>query len=154
AFLAPRPVTFIWGVGKVFGQTLARDGYRTIADLQRAEETELMRRYGVEGQRLARLARGIDRRAVSPDREAKSVSAETTFASDLADLRPLERLLWELSEKVSARLKAKDIAGTTVTLKLKTADFRLRTRARSLPAPTQLAATIFACGRELLAREV
>ena len=154
AFLAPKPVTFIWGVGKVFGQTLARDGYRNIADLQRADETDLMRRYGVEGQRLARLSRGIDQRLVSPDREAKSVSAETTFASDLADLRALERLLWDLSERVSARLKAKSIAGTTVTLKLKTADFRLRTRARSLPASTQLAAMIFASGRELLVREV
>jgi DNA polymerase IV len=154
AFLAPRPVTFIWGVGKVFGQTLARDGYRIIADLQRADETDLMRRYGVEGQRLARLSLGIDQRFVSPDREAKSVSAETTFASDLADLRALERLLWDLSERVSARLKAKAIAGTTVTLKLKTADFRLRTRARSLPAPTRLAATIFECGHELLVREV
>jgi DNA polymerase IV len=154
SFLAPRPVTFIWGVGKVFGETLARGGYRTIADLQRADETELMRRYGAEGQRLARLARGIDQRAVSPDRETKSVSAETTFATDIADQRTLERLLWELCEKVSARLKAKEIAGTTVTLKLKTADFRLRTRARSLPAPTQLAAAIFDQGRELLAREV
>jgi DNA polymerase-4 len=154
SFLAPRPVTFIWGVGKVFGETLARDGYRTIADLQRADETELMRRYGAEGQRLARLAHGIDQRSVSPDRETKSVSAETTFATDIADQRILERLLWELCEKVSARLKAKEIAGTTVTLKLKTADFRLRTRARSLPAPTQLAAAIFEHGRELLAREV
>ena len=153
-FLAPRPVTFIWGVGKVFGETLARDGYRTIADLQRADETELMRRYGAEGQRLARLARGIDQRPVSPDRETKSVSAETTFAADIADQRTLERLLWELCEKVSARLKAKEIAGATVTLKLKTADFRLRTRARSLPVPTQLAAAIFEHGRELLAREV
>jgi DNA polymerase IV len=153
-FLAPRPVTFIWGVGKVFGETLARDGYRTIADLQRADETELMRRYGAEGQRLARLARGIDQRSVSPDRETKSVSAETTFAADIADQRTLERSLWELCEKVSARLKAKEIAGATVTLKLKTADFRLRTRARSLPAPTQLAAMIFEQGRELLAREV
>jgi len=153
AFLAPKPVTFIWGVGKVFGETLARDGYRTIADLQRADETDLMRRYGVEGQRVARLARGVDQRFVSPDRETKSVSAETTFARDLSDLRALERLLWDLSERVSARLKAKSIAGTTVTLKLKTADFRLRTRARSLPAPTQLAATIFDWGRELLVRE-
>jgi DNA polymerase IV len=153
AFLAPRPVTFIWGVGKVFGEALARDGYRLIADLQRADETELLRRYGVEGQRLARLSHGLDTRFVSPDREAKSVSAETTFASDLAEPRALERLLWELSERVSARLKDKGIAGTTITLKLKTAAFRIRTRARSLPAPTQLAATIFACGRELLARE-
>jgi DNA polymerase IV len=72
SFLAPRPVTFIWGVGKVFGETLARDGYRTIADLQRADETELMRRYGVEGQRLARLARGIDQRPVSPDARRKA----------------------------------------------------------------------------------
>jgi DNA polymerase-4 len=89
-FLAPRPVTFIWGVGKVFGETLTRDGYRTIADLQRADETELMRRYGAEGQRLARLARGIDQRSVSPDRETKSVSAETTFATEIADQRTLD----------------------------------------------------------------
>jgi DNA polymerase-4 len=132
---------------------LAREGYPTIADLQRADEAELMRRFGAEGLRLGRLARGIDRRAVNPERETKSVSAETTLEEDLAAFRPLERILWELSEKVSERLKAKELAGTTVTLKLKSADFRLRTRARSLAAPTQLAAKIFAAGRELLARE-
>jgi DNA polymerase-4 len=153
AFLAPRPVTFIWGVGKAMAAALAREGYRTIADLQRADEALLMRRFGAEGQRLGRLARGIDLRAVSPERETKSVSAETTLNEDLAEFRPLERILWELSEKVSARLKAKELAGSTVTLKLKSADFRLRTRARSLAAPTQLAAKIFAAGRELLARE-
>jgi len=90
---------------------------------------------------------------VSAERETKSVSAETTFESDIAAFRELERTLWRLSEKVSGRLKAKELAGTTVTLKLKTADFRLRTRARSLAAPTQLAAKIFAAGRELLERE-
>jgi DNA polymerase IV len=153
AFLAPRPVTFIWGVGKATGAALARAGFRTIADLQRAEETELMRRFGAEGLRLARLARGIDARAVNPDRETRSVSAETTFSTDIADFRTLERRLWELSEKVSARLKAQQLAGATVTLKLKSADFRLRTRARSLGAPTQLAAKIFDAGRDLLARE-
>jgi DNA polymerase-4 len=153
AFLAPRPVTFIWGVGKAMASVLAREGYRTIADLQRADEAELMRRFGAEGLRLGRLARGIDVRAVNPERETKSVSAETTLEEDLAAFRPLERILWELSEKVSERLKAKELAGTTVTLKLKSADFRLRTRARSLAAPTQLAAKIFAAGRELLARE-
>ncbi len=153
AFLAPKPVTFIWGVGKAMGAVLARAGYRTIADLQRAEETELMRRFGTEGLRLARLSRGIDVRTVNPDRETKSVSAETTLDEDVAEFRALERLLWELCEKVSARLKAKELAGATVTLKLKSADFRLRTRARSLAAPTQLAAKIFAAGRELLERE-
>jgi DNA polymerase IV len=153
AFLAPRPITFIWGVGKAMGAALAREGYRSIADLQRAEETELMRRFGTEGLRLSRLSRGIDSRSVNPDRETKSVSAETTLERDLADFRALERILWELCEKVSARLKAKELAGATVTLKLKSSDFRLRTRARSLGAPTQLAAKIFAAGRELLTRE-
>jgi DNA polymerase IV len=153
AFLAPKPVTFIWGVGKAMGASLMREGFRTIADLQRADQTALMRRFGTEGLRLARLSRGIDARAVNPERETKSVSAETTLHEDVAALRPLERHLWELTEKVSARLKAKELAGATVTLKLKSADFRLRTRARSLPAPTQLAAKIFDAGRELLARE-
>ena len=74
-----KPVSFIYGVGKVAQERLARDGFRIIADLQRADERELMRRYGAEGQRLWRLARGIDDREVVPDREAKSVSAETTF---------------------------------------------------------------------------
>jgi DNA polymerase-4 len=152
-FLAPRPATFIWGVGKAMGVELARAGFRTIADLQRTDGTELMRRFGAEGLRLARLSHGIDTRAVNPDRETKSVSAETTFSADIADFRALERRLWELSEKVSGRLKANELAGATVTLKLKSADFRLRTRARSLSAPTQLAAKIFDAGRELLARE-
>jgi DNA polymerase IV len=152
-FLAPKPVTFIWGVGKATGAALAREGFRTIADLQRADESVLIRRFGTDGQRLARLAFGIDARTVSADRETKSVSAETTFEGDIADFRALERTLWQLCEKVSARLKAKELAGGTVNLKLKTADFRIRTRARSLAAPTQLAAKIFAAGRELLERE-
>src|SRR5271154_2315704 len=153
AFLAPRPVTFIWGVGKAMGANLAREGFRTIADLQRADETTLMRRFGAEGLRLARLSRGLDVRAVSPDRETKSVSAETTLAEDVAALRPLTRHLWDLTETVSARLKAKELAGATVTLKLKTADFKIRTRARSLETPTQLAGRIFAAARDLLKRE-
>jgi DNA polymerase-4 len=154
SFLAPRPVGFIWGVGKASAARLEQDGYRTISDLQRAEETDLMKRYGVEGRRLWRLARGIDDRSVNPERETKSVSSETTFNEDIASYKPLEKLLWQLSERVSARLKASGIAGGTITLKLKSADFRLRTRARSLGEPTQLAARIFEAGRELLAREI
>ncbi len=154
AFLADKPVGMIFGVGKVMQERLARDGLRRIADLQRAEEADLMRRYGSEGSRLWRLARGIDTRPVSADRETKSVSAETTFNTDIAELRPLERHLWNLAEEVSDRLKKKELVGARVTLKLKTADFALRTRARSLGHATQLAATIFAAGRDLLAREV
>ena len=149
-FSPARPVGFIWGVGKASAARLQRDGFTTIADLQRADETDLMRRYGVEGRRLWRLSRGIDDRAVNPERETKSVSAETTFGEDIASYKPLEKILWSLSEKVSSRLKASALAGSTVQLKLKTADFRLRTRARSLGEPTQLAARIFAAGRDLL----
>jgi DNA polymerase-4 len=153
AFLAPRPVSQIFGVGKAAQARLAADGYRTVGDLQRASETDLVRRYGAEGARLSRLCRGLDDRLVCAEREAKSISAETTFERDIAGLRPLELRLFRLSEKVSARLKASALAASTVTLKLKTANFRLRTRAQSLHQPTQLAAKIFACGRELLARE-
>jgi DNA polymerase-4 len=153
AFLAPKPVGFIYGVGKATQTRLARDGFRFIADLQRTGEIELMRRYGDEGRRLARLAKGIDARTVSLLREPKSMSSETTFDRDISAFRPLERCLWSLAEEVSERLKSRQLAGSTVTLKLKTADFRLRTRARSLDDPTQLAAKIFAAGRDLLARE-
>lgn len=153
SFLAAKPVTLIFGVGKVAQQRLGRDGLRTIADLQRLGEHELGRRYGAEGSRLGRLARGIDDRPVRPDHETKSISAETTFDRDLSLFRSLELRLWQLAERVSARLKALDLSGATVTLKLKTADFHIRTRARSLDHPTQLAAKIFAVGRELLSRE-
>ena len=154
AFLAAKPVDFIWGVGKTMQARLARDGFHRIGDLAACEQSELMRRYGAEGVRLSQLARGIDLRPVTPEREAKSISAETTFEHDLAGLRPMERRLWSLCEKVSARLKAASLAGSTITLKLKSADFRLRTRARSLEDPTQLAGRIFGIGRDLLAREI
>lgn len=154
AFLADKPVSLIFGVGRVAQQRLAREGFHRIADLQKAEETDLMRRLGAEGQRLWRLARGIDHRQIIPDRDAKSISAETTFNNDIGDLRPLEKILWGLSEKVSARLKTKSLAGSTITLKLKSADFHLRTRSHSLDNPTQLAGRIYAAGRDLLAREI
>jgi DNA polymerase IV len=152
-FLASKPVSFIFGVGKVSAQRLARDGFRQIADLQKTSEIELARRYGEEGRRLARLARGIDPREVDPERETKSVSSETTFDEDISEFQRLERIVWVETETVSARLKQKALAGATVTLKLKTADFKIRTRALSFDAPTQLALKIFAAARELLLRE-
>src|SRR5262249_1929677 len=152
-FLAPKSVNLIFGVGKMAQQRLARDGLHTIGDLQRAGEVGLTRRYGAEGARLFRLARGLDDRPVKAERGAKSIPAETPFDQAIADFRPLELRLWQLTEKVSSRLKASALAGTTVTLKLKTADFRIRTRALSLGHPTQLASLIFAAGRDLLARE-
>ena len=154
AFLAKRPVTQIFGVGQAAQARFNKDGISTCGDLQRIGEKELMRRYGGEGVRLFHLAHGRDQRRVRADREAKSISAETTFDTDLSEFRPLELRLWRLTEKVSARLKNNDLAGATITLKLKTADFRIRTRAQTLERPTQLAARIFAAGRELLEREI
>jgi DNA polymerase IV len=154
AMLADKPVGFIFGVGPATQERLSQRGFRIIADLQRADETDLMKQFAAEGRRLWRLARGIDDRRVVADRGAKTISSETTFETDIRDFTSLEKTLWRLSEKVSARLKNSELAGSTITLKLKTADFRQRTRSQSIHAPTQLAAKIFAVSREMLAKEI
>ena len=153
AFLAQRPVGAIWGVGRVAQERLERGGLRMIGDIQALDETEMMRRLGAEGQRLWRLSNGIDDRMVSADRERKSVSAETTFENDVGDFKILAQRLFSLSEKVSARLKAQEISGDSLQLKLKTDDFKTITRARMLSEPTQLSGRIFEAARDLLARE-
>jgi DNA polymerase-4 len=153
AMLADKPVGFIYGIGPASQDKLAQRGFRAIADLQRADENELMKQFGSEGRRLWRLARGVDDRKVVPDRGAKTISNETTLEHDVRDFATLEKILWRLCERVSARLKSGELSGSTITLKLKTADFRQRTRSQSLAAPTQLAARIFSTVREMLARE-
>jgi len=154
SFLAGQPVSLIWGVGKVFAATLERDGLRTIGQLQAIERNELLARYGSMGDRLYRLSRGQDDRKVDPEHDAKSVSAETTFNSDLSSMDDLVPVLRALSEQVSARLKKAALAGRTVVLKLKTADFRIRTRNRQLADPTQLADRVFTVGFDLLRKEI
>jgi DNA polymerase-4 len=151
ARLAPMPVTAIWGVGAVFAKKLAADGFRVIADLQRADASFLRARYGDMGARLAELSHGKDNRAVSVDRETKSVSAETTFNADIADRAELEAILWTLCERTSARMKAKGFIGRTATLKLKTTDFDVITRSRQLPEASNLAHTLFDATQPLLA---
>jgi DNA polymerase IV len=152
--LADKPVGFIFGVGPATQERLSQRGFRTIGDLQRADEIEMMKQFPTEGRRLWRLARGIDDRRVIADRGAKTISSETTFENDIRDFATLERILWRLSEKVSLRLKTSELAGSTITLKLKTADFRQRTRSQSVHVPTQLASKIFATAREMLAKEI
>ena len=112
AMLADKPVGFIFGVGPATQERLSQRGFRTIADLQRADEIELMKQFSTEGRRLWRLARGIDDRRVVPDRGAKTISSETTFETDIRDFATLEKMLWRLSEKVSSRLKSGDLAGS------------------------------------------
>lgn len=153
SFLAPKPISLIYGVGKVFSETLKRDGYVTIGQLQEEAPERLMRRYGESGARLARLSRGLDARRVSIDGEMKTISSETTFNSDFASLDDLSRELLKVCERLSERLKAKGVVGDTVTLKLKSAGFKLRTRARHLMMPTQLANVLYETGVNLLRRE-
>lgn len=152
-FLADKPVTLIWGVGKASAAALEREGVRTIRQLQTMEREDLIRRFGTLGNRLFYLARGEDDRKVQPEHETKSVSAETTFDNDLTALEDLVPVLRALSETVSTRLKKAEIAGRTIVLKLKSADFRIRTRNRQLPDATRLADKIFATGLELLRKE-
>ena len=153
-FLRGQPVSLIWGVGRAMQARLAADGIKTIGALQRMDEAELGRRYGAIGLRLAQLSRAEDHRKVNPSGNAKSISAETTFEDDTADERTLKAILRALSEKVSRRLKGAGLAGRTVTLKLRSADFRIRTRSRQLADPTLLADRIYTVSADLLSREI
>lgn len=154
AFLKQQSTRAVFGVGPVFAARLERDGIRTLADVLRLGDRIMAQRYGDGGYRLVQLARGEDYRKVSSNRERKSVSSETTFFEDIADLAELERLLWKQCVRVADMAKKKALSGYTITLKLRTQAFKIITRRRSLTEPTQLADTLFRVGRELLAREV
>ena len=149
-FLSKQPVNLIWGVGKTLTRKLEADGLTTIGHLQSCEEADLAKRYGEIGLRLYRLSRGLDARRVKPQRETKSVSSETTFHEDHRDYRWLEDQLWNLSEKISARMKQKCLTGRVITLKLKTADFKTITRRTTLDRHTNLARIAFLQSKPML----
>ena len=151
-FLRSKPVGIIYGVGKVARQRYERDGIRLLDDVRRTGSIEMQRRYGSEGGRLYALSFGRDERSIKAERETKSISAETTFDADLSGLDALEPILWRLAEKVADRLRKAELAGATITLKMKTSNFEIRTRARAVP-PTQLAARLYEAAADLLARE-
>jgi DNA polymerase IV len=153
SLLAPEPVTLLPGVGPALARRLEAAGFTRLGQLAALSPTEAARRFGEDGPSLAARARGEDARAVSPERETRSVSAETTFDTDLSAVAELERPLWRMCEKLSRRLAEKGLAAGGVVLKLKTARFALRTRHARLPAPTALPDTLFAAARPLLLRE-
>ncbi|MCP1197898.1 DNA polymerase IV [Notoacmeibacter sp. MSK16QG-6] len=153
SFLARQPVGRLPGVGPAFQAALRKDGIEHISDLQAMSEEKLLRRYGNGGQRLKALSEGRDDRKVVPDRNRKSLSSETTFNSDLSRLDELVPILRSLSEKIASKLKDEALAGQTVVLKLKTADFRSRTRNRTLADPTRRPGRIFDIALDLLRRE-
>lgn len=153
AYLAPRSVRVIGGVGAQFEKKLALDGIQTVGDIQKIDLKTLVRRYGETGLWLHNCAFGRHERKVDADGERKSVSAETTFHQDLSDPRVLEDILWRQCQRVADRAKGSGVEGRIVTLKLKTAEFRTITRRASLGEATQLAQVIFRTGKTMLARE-
>ena len=153
AFLAPKPVRILPGVGPAMVASLEKAGFRTVGDLARAGARDLADRWGATGLRLHDLAHGRDSRAVRPNEARKAMSAETTFNEDLSAREDLEDILAALADRVAGQARAAGIAGRVVTLKLRAADFRIVTRRRTLPVATQTAHTLFKVGRELLARE-
>jgi DNA polymerase IV len=152
-FLATKPVSLIWGVGKAFQEKLNSDGIQLIGQLQTMERNDLMARYGSMGSRLYYLSRGEDMRSVDTDDESKSISAETTFNTDIKAPDELSAILWQLSEKVARHAKAESVEGHTVTLKLKSTDFKSRTRSATLSDATQLAHRIYDVAHPLLLKE-
>ena len=149
-FLAPLPVSRLWGVGKVTEAALRRLGVETIGQLRSLPIEPLRQHFGDGGEHFRQLAHGIDDRPVVPDREAKQLSHETTFARDLSDIEPLRHRLRELTDQVVRRLRRSGRVGRTVQIKLRLSDFRTVTRSRSLPQPTDITQELWQAARELL----
>jgi DNA polymerase IV len=152
AFLAPLPVSRLWGVGKVTEQALRALGIATIGELARFPEQVLAERFGTAGSHMRALAAGDDPRPVVPDEEARSVGAEDTFERDLGGEAALLPQLLDQSVRVARRLREAGLRGRVVTLKVKFADFTLVTRRQTLPRPTDDAGEIYRAIREDLAR--
>ena len=149
--LHPLPVTRLGGVGPATAERLHQVGVKTVADLAAKSLPDLVALAGrAHGAGLFSLARAQDDRAVVPDREAKSVSAEETFERDLTDLAVLGREIDAMAARVGGRLRASAYSGRTVTLKLRRYDFTTITRSQTLAQPTDDARQIAATARRLL----
>ncbi len=152
-FLAPLPVSRLWGVGHVTEEALRRIGIGTIGDLARTPEMALAEAVGASHARALRaLAIGDDPREVVPDEAAKSIGAEDTFGEDLRDREALARELLAQAARVGRRLRAAALAGHVVTLKVKYSDFTAITRRTTLERPTDDDHAIADAARRLLER--
>ena len=136
AFLAPLPITRLWGAGKVTVKRFEQLGVHTFADAARLPLGRLREVFGDVGERFELLVRGVDDRPVVTDREAKSISHENTFAADVSDRTHLRSVLLHHMERVAGRLRRHGRTARTVTIKLRTPDFTTVTRRRTLDAST------------------
>ena len=153
-FLDPLPVGRLWGVGKVTGGRFRDLGISTIADLRRLKQETLHELFGEQGDHLWRLARGIDDRDVIPDRKAKSISHETTFAVDIDDREILEAWLLELSDQLGSRLRRSRLTGKVLHLKVRFSNFQTLTRSLTLANQTNVTQEIFDSAIELFRNRV
>ena len=149
-FLDPLPVGRIWGVGKVTAQIFKRFAISTIGQLRQLSRESLTDLFGTSGEHYWQLSHGIDNRPVVPDREAKSISNETTFSEDITELEDLKAWLVTLVEQVSRRLRNHDRLGRTVELKIRFSDFKSLTRSLTLSSATNITSELLAAGLELL----
>lgn len=154
SFLDPLPVSRIWGVGRVTGQVFDSLGIRTIGQLRQLKAESLNDLFGSSGELFWRLASGLDDRQVIPDREAKSISHETTFIEDIADHEVLQAWLTELAEQVARRLRRYALKGRTIELKIRFADFQTIHRSLKLAEPTNITQELLEAGTVLLATKL
>jgi DNA polymerase-4 len=149
-FLAPLPVEKIWGVGRRGSQVFHRLGVRTVGQIRPLPLNILTQHFGSSGEHFWRLARGIDDRPVVPDRDAKSISHETTFEQDIDDRDALRAWLLDLTEQVGWRLRRNGLRGRTVQIKIRFADFSTITRSHTLPKITNLTEELWQAAEGLL----
>lgn len=153
-FLASLPVGRIWGVGKKAEQRLHALGVRTIGQLAVLPEKVLADHFGASGKHMWQLAQGQDFRQVVPDREAKSISTETTFPEDIVDLEVLRTWLLDLTDHLAGRLRNTGLRARTVELKIRSSDFTTRHRAQGLPEVTASTDVLWQAAKGLFERHL
>jgi len=150
--LDPLSVSRIWGIGKVTEKALKPKGINTIKQLREAPPEILQSVFGDQTPHMLRLAQGIDNREVESSREAKSISSEQTFATDIADKEILLSVLLNQVEDVAQRLRTADLEAKTITLKLRYDDFRTITRSTTFDCPTNTTKTLWQEAKKNLAK--
>ena len=152
AFLAPLPIERMWGIGPKTAPTLHMLGYNTLGDLAKASPAVLERAIGSWGVEIGRLAQGLDAREVVPERDAKSISAESTYDHDLTDREAIAKSLLSHAARVAERLTESELGAGAVVVKLKYADFKVLTRRTTLDEPASDTGTLYDACLELLER--
>ena len=148
-FLDPLPISRVWGIGPATEKKFTRLGVSNVQQLRSLSLERLQRELGINGDHFYKLSRGIDDRAVVPDRVAKSVSHEKTFPTDIFDQDVLLAWLLELTDQVGRRLRRHEIFGKTVKLKYRYDDFETLARSKTIPA-TNTTQTLFETAAELI----